>query len=474
MIPAGTPFLPAVMVPGLSCNNLTIATGAMVQVMGTPIFTINGTLTIMNGGILMNQATVRIKGNFINQNSFAFFPGPGTFEFNGTFGQIIQGQNMFQNLILDNAAGLTIGGSTRINGILTIVNGRVTLGSNNLLLGSSAYVAAWPSASRMVVASGTGELRKEFLGTGSFTYPVGDVTGTAEYSPVTLNFTAGTFAGGNNYAGITVVDARVPGTATSYLTRYWNLSQTGITGFSCNSAFQYVPADVVGTEADIFCTKVDALPWITYNASNTSTHIVDAHGLSSFSTFTGNLGNGAVPPAVRSLQDKTISAGMVSCADATNTLLIAGNGTTYLVQNGGSVSHIAGQNIFYYPGTKVDPGGYLHGYISTVFCAPYSHPAVPTEGSGTGEIEYADNANTLFRIYPNPTPGRFTLELLAVDKQTPVNMVIYGMHGEKVLSGRLGNESRHEFSIAGAPAGMYIVLVYTDDNSATRKIIKTD
>jgi len=445
-----------------------ITSGTYMIITGSSNVISTQDLDVNSGGNITVNGTLKLKKDFINLNSGPSNIGTGIVEFSGT-----TGQNIIQDLTLSNSAGLTIGGNTRVNGNLTLTSGIVTLGSNNLLLGPSAVVAGSPSASAMVVPSSTGEMRKEYAGTGSFTYPVGDATGTPEYSPVTLNFTSGTFASGND-AGVSLADAQYPGTATSYLTRYWNVTQSGITGFSCNSTFQYVPADVVGTESDIFCFKVDpSLPWIAYNATNTATHQLTAHGLSSFGTFTGNLGDGAVPPAIRSLQDKIIPNGTVACADATQTLIIAGNGTTYLVQNGGSVSHIAGQNILYEPGAKVESGGYMHGYISTTFCSPYVHPLAPTLTDGTGDQVFSPNTtNSLFRIYPNPTPGIFTLELKGDIASSQVHIDIFGIQGDRILSKDLLIERKQEFSLIDRPTGMYVIHVTSGANSETEKIIK--
>ena len=56
----------------------------------------------------------------------------------------------------------------------------------------------------MVVATGTGELRKRMTGAGSITFPVGDNDSTAEYSSVTLDFTSGTFNSAD--AGVNLVN----------------------------------------------------------------------------------------------------------------------------------------------------------------------------------------------------------------------------------------------------------------------------
>jgi hypothetical protein len=458
----------------LSYAQMTVVNGTNVKVSTGSALNSSENLVLNTGGTLDVQGTLILKKNLVNQNAGASSLGTGSVVFSGTTTQTISGQNVIQNLELANTAGLTVAGNTRVNGILTLTNGLVSLGTYNLLLGPTATVAGSPSAAKMIVPTGTGELQKEFpTAGGSFTYPVGDADGTAEYSPVTLAFNSGTF-GTNNYAGVSLVDGQYSGAAISYLTRYWNVTQSGITGFSCNSTFKYADADVTGTESDIFCFKVDpVLPWTAYNAANTANNEIFAHGLSAFGTFTGNLGNATTPPAIRSLQDKTIIAGPQDCADATQTLLIAGNGTTYIVQNGGYVKHYAGTSIHYYAGTKVESGGYMLGKISATFCSPYVHPAseIPVI-SGIDNPGIGNPNNSFFKIYPNPTPGKFTLELKGDVTAGKVHVEILGVLGERILSKDMQIDRKQEFSLAEKPVGVYIVHVTSGLNSETEKIIK--
>jgi hypothetical protein len=469
----GLPVGIALFFSGLNPANsqVTVVSGTTVKITAASTLNSSESLLLNSGGTLDNQGTLILKKDLVNGNPTANSLGSGTVIFSGTINQNITGQNIIQNMTVNNPAGVTVGGSTRVNGALTLTSGLVSLGANNLLLGPLASVAGAPSASSMVVATGAGELRKEYAAAGSFTYPVGDATGAAEYSPVTLAFTGGTF-GLNNYAGVNLVDAQYPGTATSYLTRYWNVTQSAITGFACNSTFQYVDADVVGTESDIFSFRVNPAPFTAYNAANTATNQLTVTGLASFGTFTGNLGDAAVPPAIRSLQDKTISGGP-DCADATQTLLIAGNGTTYHVTSTGNVKHIAGTNIIYYPGTKVDLGGYMHGYISTIFCSPYIHPAASTPVvAGVEDPGIGNPSNSFFKIYPNPTPGKFTLELKGDVTAAQVHVEIFGVLGDRILSKDMQIERKQEFSLVEKPTGVYVIHVTSGLNSETEKIIK--
>jgi hypothetical protein len=243
-------------------------------------------LSCIAQGTVNNSGTIVINGNLVNLSSSQSNLGTGTFQFSGTTLQTISGQNLMTNVIVNNPAGLSIGGNTEIDGVLTLTSGLVTLGSNNLLLGSSATVSGAPSTN-MIVATGSGQLQKKFTTTGSFTFPVGDAGTPSHYSPVTLNFTSGSFGTGA-YAGVNLVASAYPGMTGSYLNRYWNVSQSNITGFSCNAQFYYVTSDVVGTEANIYCVKM-APVLATYNAADTSSHSLTANGLSSFGTFTGGM-----------------------------------------------------------------------------------------------------------------------------------------------------------------------------------------
>ena len=247
-------------------------------------------LTIKSGATLDNAGTLILKKNLVNENGSANSIGTGTVIFSGTVAQELNGPNVVQNLTIDNASGITNSGENRVNGVLTLTSGLMVLGANNLTLGTGASIAGTPSATAMIVPTGTGEVRKEYSAIGSFTFPVGDNTATAEYSPLTLNFTAGAFGAGA-YAGVNLVNAPFsdPHITTSFLNRYWNVTQSGITGFACDALFQYLPADVVGNESDIYCILILPLPITTWNVANTNLHQLSATGLTSFGTFTGAL-----------------------------------------------------------------------------------------------------------------------------------------------------------------------------------------
>ncbi|MCK9424100.1 MAG: T9SS type A sorting domain-containing protein [Bacteroidales bacterium] len=175
----------------------------------------------------------------------------------------------------------------------------------------------------------------------------------------------------------------------------------------------------------------------------------------------------------RELTNITIGSGTTSCYNAGQTITLAGNSTNFTVQNGGDVTLIAGQNILFMPGTMVQSGGHLWGYItiSDTYCvnpsSPINAPLNPETQTIVNEAE-----TTLFRVYPNPTTGKFTLEFNADPKDNQATVRIFGMLGEEVLHENLGVTGKTEFSLSGRSNGIYIIRVIMGDRTATTKIIK--
>jgi hypothetical protein len=262
-----------------------ITSGTIVKVSSGTFVTTAHNVVVENGATLVIEGTLCLKNNFTNQNQAGYL-GPGILEFSGTTPQSLMGQNTIGSLVVNNPAGLDISGNAQLTTNLTLQNGHLRLGPNNMTLGSMALVTGTPSATSMVIATGTGELRKSFSGVSSFTFPVGDDSGIAEYSPVTLNFTGGTFAV-ENYVGVKLTNSAFPEYSGNRLNRYWSLSQSGITDPQYDAVFYYVTADANGVENYIKCVQVEPTPIASYNPANTSLHQLTASGLGTFGVFTG-------------------------------------------------------------------------------------------------------------------------------------------------------------------------------------------
>jgi hypothetical protein len=440
----------------VSIDNLTVTNGTLnINMSGTPGHSVKGNIHVATGSTLS-------------------FGSTGTVLLNGPAIQTISGEGTISNgatstIEVSNALGITLTNNVRINGILKLTNGLVDLGTSMITLGPAATIGGTPTATNMIVATGTGDLRKEFSAIGSFTYPVGNSIPTPEYSPVTLNFTSGTFT--SAYAGVNLSNVKYPTDPNTgnYLNRYWNILQSGITGFTCDATFQYLPGDVHGAESQIYCVRVDPTPYMAYDAANTTLHQLTAVGLTTLSTFTGTV---AIPEML-DVTNETVSIGQTKCYNATQTITVAGNNTTFLVETGGDATLIAGQNIIFLPGTTVQPGGHLWAYITQTssYCGAKA-PAIITTETKELEVTTLQSNKSTFKVYPNPTNGIVNLDMIGMDASSSVNVEIYRMTGEPIVKEIITGESQHQFNLQNQPTGIYILRILNSDMAGTVKIIK--
>jgi hypothetical protein len=174
-------------------------------------------------------------------------------------------------------------------------------------------------------------------------------------------------------------------------------------------------------------------------------------------------------PAVNTLQNMNLTG--IHCFNALQTILVAGGGTTFTVQNGARVTLIAGQKISLRAGTKVKSGGYLRGYIapSGPFCSiTPSHPAVVAGQEENQSVQQG----SFFKVYPNPTEGDFVLEFNGDRPVGSCHVEIFNMTGKRQLSRALEGERKFNFTLSDKPSGIYFIKVFSGENSGTVKIIK--
>ncbi len=284
-------------------NGATFNPGAFAVVAGNSANLLNGSPP--GGG----TATINISSATGLASAFSgftltnmTFPQGMTFRYTGS--NQSTGLSTFSSRLTNNY-GLTFAGtgnltldlnSLTLTALTMETDGLLTLGSNNLTLNSSATVSAGAgsfSASRMVVADGTGLLIRSITSAGAgipFTWPIGDNTGTAEYSPVTINNISTSLAGN---IGWRVTDATHPNNspATNFLSRYWTYS-TNLSSYNwTNATFTYAAADINGTEGNFKLNAWDATNqgWTEFASSSAASNVLTVvSGPTSSTVATGN------------------------------------------------------------------------------------------------------------------------------------------------------------------------------------------
>ena len=168
----------------------------------------------------------------------------------------------------------------------------------------------------------------------------------------------------------------------------------------------------------------------------------------------------------------SVPSPLTLCFDASNVVTVAGGGNTFLVQSGASATMIAGVSISYLYGTTVAPGGYMHGYITSTnqYCG-YLPPAIMSVVAGEDVHSEIVSASSLFSIYPNPTTGIFTLQVKGDVPTGNIQVEIFDMRGNALLSTSYASERSHKLTLSDFSPGLYFVKVIAGSQVESLKLV---
>ncbi|MCX6268479.1 MAG: T9SS type A sorting domain-containing protein, partial [Bacteroidetes bacterium] len=179
--------------------------------------------------------------------------------------------------------------------------------------------------------------------------------------------------------------------------------------------------------------------------------------------------------ATNTTETGTIPSPLDLCFDASNTITVAGGGSTFIVESGARATMIAGVKISYLYGTKVNPNGYMHGYITTTnaYCGSLL-PSMLTVVAGEEEVHSELlPATQLFTIYPNPTSGKITISNTGEIVSGGIRVEIFNMRGDRVFSTSYTDERNHAIVLSDQSPGLYFVKVITVNKVESFKLIVT-
>lgn len=339
-----------------------------------------------------------------------------------------------------NGSGInvTLSGNTTVNGTLTLDNGYLQIGSNNLILGTNAVIGGSPSEHNMIVADGTGKVIKNISGTGSFTFPVGDNNYEPEYSPVTLNFTSGTFGTGA-YVSLNLKNEVHPWNSTSPLRikRYWTIEQNNISGFSCNASFTMLEADLAGTgsQSELYCWKWNGTAWVKGNLI--SGNILSFDNINSFSDFTGSGNDQPLPVSLSSFISsviiRNVKLNWVTESEINNSgfhlqrSVVSGKGAEWQ-----SIGFVEGKGTkstptsYEFEDRNVQTGRYQYRLKQVDYNGNYEYFMLENEVEITAPKKF-----NLSQNYPNPFNPETKISY-DIPSNTLVKLVIYDVMGREV------------------------------------------
>lgn len=247
-------------------------------------------------GTINNEGTLEVMGNFTNAaGTGTTLSGSGTVKFIGTANSdITTNGDALNHVVMDKTTSngkVTLTSNALVNGNLSFTgtgNNKIELGNYDLTLSSTSNVTATTDhpTNGYVVTNGSGQLIKGLTANGTVTHEIGDAT---NYSPLSSEVAGTVYSSAT--LGARVVDGvhpSKPDEADSYLSRYWVVNSSGITGYSNNMTGTYASSgDVNGTTSRIKGASY-ALPTWTFTgaATNGSSNVAGTTALNNID-FTG-------------------------------------------------------------------------------------------------------------------------------------------------------------------------------------------
>ena len=230
--------------------SIIVEDGATLFIEGSLQNNLTGSIDIQGTGI------VEVEGDVTNAAT-------ATITMSNTAKVILSGSNAanvtsggatFTNVEMDKTSNnVSLLDQMRISTDLNFVgnNNKILIGDNNLVFAPSATITS-ADDNEYIVADGdanTGVVSKELSADEVFKFEIGDAT---NYTPLDADIS------GSGYSSATVdvnvvpmQQPNVPGEASDYISRYWNVDQTGVTDFSADLVGTYVGGDLTGVAGDV-------------------------------------------------------------------------------------------------------------------------------------------------------------------------------------------------------------------------------
>ncbi len=242
----------------------------------------NGTNFKSTNGTVLK---VSLGGEFINNSDILALQG--TTYFSGTNTQTISGTESvkFGTLVTDMSEILILNQDIKIQDELNMLNGVLDINNSDLIFMPDALISGTFDAESMIAVDLNGKIIQELSTNGEYFFPVGNLTGSSEYSPLNIELTQGNYSSGTQIE-IDMFNTAHPNVDQSldYINRYWTITPFGLSDYTANLDLTYTDADIVGNPDNIYSLEWNGTDWTTYNQAETN-HLL--YETSNFGSYTG-------------------------------------------------------------------------------------------------------------------------------------------------------------------------------------------
>lgn len=274
-------------------NAQLINNGGTLQINSGAQLLVKGNITNGTGSNLLNNGTIRLSGNLINNQVMAA-PNAGMLSFEGTSSQSISGSADYyvNNITINNAVGIVLSARLKVAGECNFTSGVVN--AANVLYpivftsaGSVSSVNAPTDVSHV-----SGYVVKE--GTGNFTYPTGNGT---KYQKVSVNLTANTSGVSARYISTDAGAAPfTSGGASSTplfaynAQEYWELTPSGTATGAVTVYWDNYKNSGIANTGDLAVAHKNGGAWLNEGAASVAGNVlagsVTGNSISNWSPYT--------------------------------------------------------------------------------------------------------------------------------------------------------------------------------------------
>lgn len=394
----------------------------------------------------------------------------------------MSGSGSVENLEINNLDGVLyddISQTTTVTGTLTFTQGKFTLGSNNIVLTTSASISGGSSSSFLVTSS-TGTL-KQNVGASTKFFPVGPTS--AKYTPVSLSN-----SGVPDNFIVRVADnfpsnLSNPSDTNKTVKNVWTISEEVSGGSNANISLTWNTTDqgtLFNPAAGVFIGRYNGSSWIPKSGtvSGSGPYTVSATGFTSFSDF--GAGNDGPLPVELSSFTANVKGKSVSLKWRTETEV---NNYGFDVERK-SPSQEYFQKIGFIQGSNNSNSpkeySFTDNNIEENGKYRYRLKQIDTDGtfvySQEVEIEYnVIKEFALYQNFPNPfNPG--TIIRYDIANDSPIRIKLYNQLGSEIATLISGFHTAGTYSIfldakkLNLSTGIYFISLNTGEFNKTIKI----
>lgn len=477
--------------------NYSVSSASTLVLNNDLLVNTNGTLTIdgiVNAGtsqitgagdVVINGSLISSHPNGVGATGTLANTGTNTFnaasivKFNAVGAQTFTARTDYANVIIDGGGDKTLDGNAVLSGNLTLTNGKVIVGTNNITVGG---IVSGGSSSNYLVTNGTGHLTLNNITSTPKTFPVGD----GAYNPVIINNGSGHDWSVNAKDGLPVANTGFNNTKAVALT--WEVTPSvNPPAAGADISFQFDEATQVGGS---FATTTNVQAWhdvtgswigsgapVALNLSVPNAAKAAFSGLTKFSRYAISNIDGPLPVFFANVKATQVAAGVqVDWSNLTETDM-----SNYVIERSANGSSFATIGIEYnvrnygaradYSYTDRTPNSGVNFYrIKGVEQNGGSKYSVIVK------VDLRSSGTTDLVLYPVPaTGGVINYQAVNLPKGN-YHLNVYDASGRQVLNktfAHSGGTISESLNLPAASKGMYTLMLRNENSNANNKMIKT-